>query len=120
MGGKGARRCDSRMDQPILNQPTVTEPTANRTDRQIGAWVSEQSALAPGGRRQLEAREAELEERFKEGTPVPKPPHWGGFRIVPEAIEFWQGRAGRLHDRIRYTRGGGQEEGSWVVDRLQP
>ncbi|KAI8470310.1 MAG: pyridoxamine 5'-phosphate oxidase [Monoraphidium minutum] len=83
---------------------------------QIGAWVSDQSAPAPGGRPQLEAREAEVEARFAEG-PVPKPPHWGGFRIVPDSIEFWQGRSGRLHDRLRYAR---QPGGGWSVERLQP
>lgn len=84
---------------------------------QIGAWVSDQSSPATGGRAQLEAQEREFEARFA-GGPVPKPPHWGGFRIVPDSVEFWQGRAGRLHDRLRYSRGG--EGAPWALERLQP
>ncbi len=58
-----------------------------------------------------------MEERFAEEEEVPLPPHWGGFRLTPDEIEFWMGREHRLHDRFRYTR---QQDGSWLVERLYP
>jgi pyridoxamine 5'-phosphate oxidase len=82
---------------------------------QLGAWTSFQSEVIPG-REVLEERLRELEARFGEGE-IPRPPHWGGFRLLPEVIEFWQGRANRLHDRIRYRRLGSAE---WVRERLSP
>jgi len=82
---------------------------------QIGAWVSHQSAVV-AGREVLEARQAELEERFAGGE-VPVPDFWGGLRVVPRTVEFWQGRPSRLHDRLRYRR---EQDGSWVVERLSP
>ena len=86
---------------------------------QLGAWASPQSE-AIVGRSVLEARFAELANRYRdESRPVPRPPHWGGYRLVPESIEFWQGRASRLHDRIRYRRTQAQPP-AWIVDRLAP
>lgn len=82
---------------------------------QLGAWASEQSRpLADRG--ELDARWAALEQRYAD-APVPRPPHWGGFRVVPEEVEFWQGRENRLHDRFAYTRG---VYGGWERIRLQP
>jgi pyridoxamine 5'-phosphate oxidase len=83
-------------------------------DSQVGAWVSRQSEVI-ASREVLEQRRAELEERFA-GGPVPVPPFWGGLRVVPDAVEFWQGRPGRLHDRLRFRRAAS----GWRVERLSP
>ncbi len=82
---------------------------------QLGAWASDQSAPIPD-RASLDARLAKAERRYV-GGPVPRPPHWGGYRVVPDSIEFWAGRENRLHDRIRYRRG---EAGDWLAERLAP
>ncbi len=81
----------------------------------LGAWASPQSAVIPG-REFLEKQHAELTARYPDGV-VPRPPHWGGYRVVPRVIEFWQGRPSRLHDRVRFTR---DATGTWVRDRLAP
>ena len=81
---------------------------------QLGAWASPQSRVVPS-RALLERNLAEARARF-EGHDVPRPEHWGGFRLVPRAIEFWQGRPDRMHDRLRYTRSGG----GWRRARLAP
>jgi len=88
---------------------------------QVGAWVSSQSQTTPGGRKQLEDRNTELMAQYPDdaSTNVPKPPHWGGFLIQPTAIEFWQGRPSRLHDRILFQRDTPQAT-HWSMDRLQP
>jgi len=80
----------------------------------LGAWASNQSEVVPT-RDVLEARFAELQKRF--GDNVPRPPHWGGYRVKPNAIEFWQGQDNRLHDRLRYSL---QSDGAWVIERLGP
>src|SRR5207237_5395768 len=82
---------------------------------QLGAWASRQSEVVDG-RRVLDARLAEMTERFGDG-PIPLPPHWGGYRVKPEVIEFWQGRPNRLHDRFRYTRHASR---NWMIERLAP
>lgn len=81
----------------------------------IGAWASPQS-LVVAGKAWLEETYDYYKERFKHGE-IPKPPHWGGFRVQPAKIEFWQGRPSRLHDRIQYTL---QENGAWKIERLAP
>ncbi|HEX2313955.1 MAG TPA: pyridoxamine 5'-phosphate oxidase [Thermomonospora sp.] len=100
-----------------------TRPYGSR----IGAWASRQSEVV-GSREELDARFAELAERWPDPavTPgaeeVPLPPFWGGYLVVPEEVEFWQGRPDRMHDRIRYRRGeeGAVAGGKWVIERLCP
>lgn len=82
---------------------------------QIGAWASQQSRPL-GGRFELERRVGEYAAKFGLGT-VPRPPHWSGFRMNPERMEFWQDRAFRLHDRFDYHRG---EDGTWHLEHLYP
>ncbi|MHB8342420.1 MAG: pyridoxamine 5'-phosphate oxidase [Mycobacteriales bacterium] len=82
---------------------------------QVSAWASRQSEVI-GSREQLEERFAELDRRWPQGTPVPVPPFWGGWRLRPASVEFWVGRRDRLHDRLRYRRDGA----SWVIERLAP
>ena len=88
----------------------VSRPHGSR----LGAWVSRQSEVI-GSRRHLETKLGEIEKKFS-NSEVPLPPFWGGFRVVPAEIEFWQGRENRLHDRFRYTRSGDV----WLIDRLSP
>ncbi|MDY3553120.1 pyridoxamine 5'-phosphate oxidase [Gemmata sp. JC717] len=80
----------------------------------LGAWASPQSAVI-AGREVLEQAHSELTARYPDGDP-PRPPNWGGYRVIPTAIEFWQGRRSRLHDRIVFTRTGT----SWTRERLAP
>lgn len=88
-----------------------TRPLGSR----LGALVSEQSRVIPN-REILDRRYAELQAEYSDSYPD-RPPFWGGYRIVPDAIEFWQGGANRLHDRLRYTR---QADDSWLLERLSP
>ena len=81
----------------------------------LSAWASPQSQAVPG-REFLEQRVRELEARYRH-EPIPRPPFWGGYRLIPETLEFWQGRAHRLHDRLRYSR---REGGAWQIERLAP
>ena len=87
-----------------------TRPPGSR----LGAWASHQSAVL-ATREELEARARDVAVRFPDGD-VPLPPHWGGFRVAPDEIEFWQGRTDRLHDRLLYRHG----ERSWEISRLSP
>ncbi len=113
---------------PIARQVVVTG-TASRIGRdetagyfrsrphgsQLGAWASDQSTVI-ASRAELDRRYAELEARYPEGEQVPVPPQWGGIRVVPDAVEFWQGHENRLHDRLRYVL----EAEKWRVERLCP
>jgi pyridoxamine 5'-phosphate oxidase len=102
---------------------TVAKVSAEESDNyfhsrplgsKLGAWASNQSEVI--------SSRAELEKRFEEfgwkfGDNIPRPPHWGGYRLKPNAIEFWEGRENRLHDRLRYCL---QEDGTWLIERLGP
>ncbi|MCF2529457.1 pyridoxamine 5'-phosphate oxidase [Yinghuangia soli] len=112
------------LDRQVIVCGTAERVPAARTEAyfrsrpygsRIGAWASEQSSVI-ASREDLEKRYAELEARHPEGTEVPVPPFWGGFAVVPDTVEFWQGRENRLHDRLRYRR----EGGLWAVERLSP
>ena len=87
-----------------------TRPRAS----QLSAWVSHQSQVIPG-RKVLDERAKQMGGRYPDDVPLP--PHWGGFRVTPETVEFWQGRPSRLHDRLRYLR---KKGGGWKVERLSP
>jgi pyridoxamine 5'-phosphate oxidase len=111
------------LDEQIRVEGRVERTTDDESDAyfttrprgsQLGAWASAQSQ-ALTAREKLEEEYRAVEARFADGT-VPRPPFWGGFRIVPSRIEFWYGRPDRLHDRLVYTRDG---EG-WTIERLYP
>lgn len=100
----------TKVDRAETERYFATRPR----ESQLGAWASPQSQVVPS-RAELDASEAAAAERFH-GVDVPPPPNWGGFLLAPESVEFWQGRHGRLHDRIRYRR----DDGEWLVERLAP
>ena len=107
--GRVGKVSDAESDEYFASRPLGSR---------LGAWASPQSEAVPD-RTAIEARLAAAKLRY--GDAVPRPPHWGGYRVVPEAIEFWQGRENRLHDRIRYRRGGESGEAiTWTIDRLAP
>jgi pyridoxamine 5'-phosphate oxidase len=99
-----------RVDDAEADAYFATRPRGS----QIGAWASAQSTVV-ADRAALDAAEREMAARFADG-PVPRPPFWGGYRLVPTCVEFWQGRINRLHDRLRYTRRGDH----WDLERLAP
>ena len=114
------------LERQIRIEGTVSEVDASESNdyfagrprlSQLGAWASPQSDPI-GSRAELEARFADFAERYRDAT-VPRPPHWGGYRVWPDSIEFWQGRASRLHDRIRYRRTQAPAS-AWTIDRLAP
>ena len=107
----------AKVDRATTEEYWATRPRGS----QIGAWSSPQSTVL-AGREALDALQARIEQRFGglDGTePIPAPPHWGGWRLIPVTVEFWQGRTGRLHDRLRYRRDD-SDSGGWVIERLAP
>lgn len=111
------------LERQVRVEGTVAKVTAKESDdyyhsrplgSRLGAWASEQSEVI-SGRDVLERHQAELLAKYPEGE-IPRPPHWGGFRLIPTTFEFWQGRPNRLHDRIRFQKQGG----GWIRERLSP
>lgn len=101
----------------VLDRASVEEYFASRPrGSQLGAWASEQSAVI-ADRAVLDERLRELAKRWPPGMAVPTPPFWGGYRIRPQAVEFWAGQPDRLHDRLRYRM---TPDGTWVTERLAP
>jgi len=105
----GVRRVDDHESDAYF----ATRPR----EAQIGAWASAQSSVLRD-RHELEARVGDVSARFRD-APIPRPPHWGGYRLIPDVVEFWQGRPFRLHDRFQYARDADEKTG-WRVERLSP
>lgn len=100
---------------PVSREESATYFALRPRASQIGAWVSRQSSVI-AGRETLDAARERYEREFGDGE-IPVPPFWGGYVLRPESLEFWQGRPGRLHDRLRYHRG---ENQAWQIERLAP
>jgi pyridoxamine 5'-phosphate oxidase len=112
------------LERQVIVEGSVTKVTREESEAyfhsrplpsQLSAWVSQQSSIV-SGRKVLDDGMKEVERKYA-GQTVPLPPHWGGYRLKPESVEFWQGRRSRLHDRLRYRR---NEAGEWVIERLAP
>ena len=112
--GEASRISDDESEKYFATRPWSS---------QIGAWASSQSEVLES-REMLEAQWKKFADKYPEGSPVPKPPHWGGFLVTPTSIEFWQGRYSRLHDRLRFTRNveldSNQAETNWKLERFFP
>ena len=112
------------MERQVTIEGTVTRLTREESAAyfhsrplasQLGAWASPQSTILPN-RAALDDAYKAIEKKYA-GEEIPLPPHWGGYRVSPESVEFWQGRRSRLHDRLRYRR---EKSGDWIVERLAP
>jgi len=112
------------LERQVIIEGAITRLTREESDAyfhtrprasQLGAWVSQQSAII-NGRAVLEDAMKALDKKYA-GVEVPTPPNWGGYRVNPETVEFWQGRRSRLHDRLRYRR---EKSGDWIIERLAP
>ena len=114
----------AELERQVRITGTVTKAPAEESEKyfksrprghKLGAWVSSQSEVI-ANREVLESRLARMEAQYP-GEEIPLPPHWGGYFLAPDDIEFWQGRPDRLHDRFRYAR---QSDKSWLIERLAP
>lgn len=108
-------RVEGRVERTTAEE-TAAYFASRPRDSQLGAWTSPQSEQI-ASREALQARWQEVSDRFGPDGPIPPPPHWGGYRVVPSRIEFWQGRPSRLHDRLLYVLDG---DGQWKRARLAP
>jgi pyridoxamine-phosphate oxidase len=109
--GRVSRVSSSESDEYFQSRPRAS---------QLSALASDQSSVLPEGRASLEAREAEVKTEYSDlSREVPRPENWGGYRLVPDSLEFWQGRESRLHDRLRYVRDDNAAS-SWRIERLSP
>jgi len=113
------------LERQVLVEGRVEKSTAAESDAyydsrprgsRLGAWASPQGQVL-ASREMLDERVKQVEAQYANQEQVPRPPYWGGFRVLPTTMEFWQGQPSRLHDRIRYRRG---EDGGWVMERLAP
>lgn len=107
--------CVTGRIEPVAREEADAYFASRPRGSQLGAHASPQSSVIDG-RQPLERRLAELEATWADATSVPRPPHWGGLRVVPAAVEFWQGRPNRLHDRLRFR----SADAGWLVERLAP
>jgi len=114
----------AELERQVRIQGKVEQVSAQESDEyyysrplnsRLGAWASNQSQVVES-REILELRLQELKTKY-DNQEVPRPPHWGGFRIIPTTIEFWQGQPSRLHDRLNYRR---RDDGTWFIERLSP
>jgi pyridoxamine 5'-phosphate oxidase len=112
------------LERQVIVEGTVARITREESEAyfhsrprasQLAAWASAQSSII-SGRDELESAMKAVEKKYT-GVEAPLPPNWGGFRIAPDSVEFWQGRRSRLHDRLRYRR---EANGSWLIERLAP
>jgi pyridoxamine 5'-phosphate oxidase len=112
--GPVSRLDDARSDEYFASRPRGS---------QLSAWASSQSRTV-ASREDYERQVAEVEARFEGVEVVPRPPHWGGYELTPDEVEFWQGRRSRRHDRLRFRPAGGaagwEQAGAWIIERLQP
>ncbi len=109
----------SRQSEVLVPGPARSETGTDGSEREVGTQGTEQD----DGRAQLEEQVREVEERFAGQEDIPVPDFWGGLRVIPDMVEFWQGRESRLHDRFRYQKvpaGEGEGGGEWKIERLNP
>ena len=117
-------RIEGKVERLREQESQVYYDTRARGSR-VGAWASQQTSVLEGvegvegddGRAVLEGQVEDIERKFEGQDKIPVPPFWGGLRVVPETVEFWQGRESRLHDRFRYSRA---EDDTWKIERLSP
>jgi len=114
-------RVEGKVERLSREESQVYFDTRIRGSR-VGAWASQQSEVLKGGREELEERVKEVEGKFEGEEKIPVPEFWGGLRIKPEKVEFWQGRESRLHDRFVYEKVEGKEgeEAKWKIERVSP